>query len=241
VEAIKRYTLIAQMKLISIIRGSTVNASRPSAPFGYLPEVIAEVTAHYEFVEQATDISKLIAHGEKDAEAPAIFRHGRVVIMGRTLVIDELQIFRNGTIVSTPGPTSDSDMITENVFLWAMEHYNLQFETIRPLAHASQLEVRFERPLPSLFSPLREIASDINQGLGPFWENMPPYEMTTIHFGIDSTKAPSSNSGLFRIERRVGMPFEQGLYFCEAAMPTDSHLKILEKFERICLDKFAKE
>jgi hypothetical protein len=229
------------MRLISIIKGTTVNASRPSAPFGYLPKVIAEVAAHYEFAEYPTDISKLIPHGEEEAESPAVFRHGRVTIMGRSLLIGELQIFQNGTIVSTPGPTTDSDMITENVFLWATEHYNLRFETIKPLAHLSQLEVRFERQLPDLFSPLKEIATAINKGLGPFWENMPPYEMSALYFGIDSTRAPTNNSGIFRIERRAGMPFEQGLYFCEAATPTETHLKILERFERICLENFAKD
>ena len=227
------------MKVTSIIKGITINAVRPSAPFGYLPEVIAAVAERYKFVETPTDISKLIAHGDTQAESPAIFLHGKLDIGDRTLLIDELQVFQNGTIVSTPSSTTDSDLITEDIVLWAGERFTLDFQRIRPLAHSSQLEIQFARPLPDLFSPLREIGAAINKGLDPFWESMPPYELVTLHFGMDPTKAPKTNSGVFRIERRTEMPFEQGLYFSEAAMTTDNHSTVLNRFERICLKRFA--
>jgi hypothetical protein len=228
------------MKLISILKGTTINASKPSAAFGYLPEVIAEVATRYHFVEFPTDISQLIAHGTLEPESPAVFRHGKTNIGDRLLLIDELQVYANGTVVSTQGPTTDSDIITEQLVIWASERYNLQFESIKPFGHVSNIEVRFTNPLPDLFSPLRELGSAINASLGPFWEDMPPYEMTAIYFGMDPTRAPKNNAGIFRIERRAEMPFEQGLYFSEAAISTDNHLKILEKFERICLEKFVK-
>ena len=227
------------MKLISILKGSTINAAKPSAPFGYLPEVIAAVTEHYKFVEFPTDFSKLISHGDTQAESPAVFRHGKVDIGDRSLVIDELQIFQNGTIVSMPNNTTDSDVVTESLLRWANDRFHLEFQPIKPLAHFSQLEVQFERPLPDLFSPLKEIGAAINKGLDPFWDPMPPYELINLHFGMDPTKAPKVNSGLFKIERRAEMPFEQGLYFCEASMSTDNHLTILARFERICLEYFA--
>jgi hypothetical protein len=227
------------MKLISIIKGSTVKAAKPSAPFGYLPDVIAAVAEHYRFVEFPTELSKIIPHGDTQAESPAVFRHGKVYIEGRPLVIDELQIFQNGTIASTPGNTTDSDLITEEVFRWASEHFQLEFKPIRPLTHLSQLEIQFERPLPDLLSPLKEIGAAINKAIDPFWEAMPPYELINLHFGMDPTRAPKINSGMFKIERRAEMPFEQGIYFCEAQMSTDNHLNVLTRFERICLDSFA--
>lgn len=228
------------MKTISILKGSTVKAARPSAPFGYLPELVLTVADHYKFVERPTDISQLITHGDVQAQTPAIFRHGKVDIDGRTLVIEELQIFQNGTVVATPGDTADADAITDDIFRWANDTLKIQFEPIKPLGHFSQLEIRFERTLPDLFSPLREVGRAIDKSLDPFWDPMPPYELINLHFGVDPTKAPKVNPGFFKIERRAEMPFEQGFYFCEAAMTTKDHVAILEIFERICLEKFEK-
>jgi hypothetical protein len=229
------------MKLVSILKGSTVKAAKPSAPFGYLPEVIAAVAERYKFAEIPTDISKLIPHGDAQAESPATFRHGKVDIGDRSLLIEELQVFQNGTVVSMPSSTTDSDLVTEDIFRWASERFKLDFQPIRPLVHASQLEIQFARPLPDLFSPLKEIGVAIEKGLDPLWESLPSYELINIQFGMDPTKAPKLNPGMFRIERRTEMPFELGLYFCEAAMTTDNHLTILARFERICLEKIAKE
>lgn len=228
------------MKVTSILRGSTIKAAKPSAPWGYLPELILTIADHYKFVEHPTDISQLIPHGDAQAPAPAIFRHGKVEIDGRSLIIDELQVFQNGTIVATPGDTTDSDAITDDIFRWADATLKIQFEPLKPLGHFSNLEVRFEEALPDLFSPLREVARAINQSLDPFWEPMPPYELISLNFGMDPAKAPKTDSGFFKIERRAGMPFEQGLHFCEAALTTMNHTKILEIFERICLENFAK-
>ncbi len=228
------------MKLVSIIKGTTVRAARLSKPLGYLPDLIDAVVEQYKFKEYPTDISKLIPHGNLNAESPAIFRHGKLTEDSRSLFIDELQVFQNGTIVSTPSNTTDADFITEKVFRWAGKRFELGFEPIKPLGHASQMEVRFERPLPDLFPPLKEIGIAINESLDPFWESIPPYELINLHFGVDQTKAPRISSEMFKIERRADMPFEQVLYFCEAALTTDNHLTILEQFERICLEHFAR-
>lgn len=228
------------MKQVTILKGSTIRAAKPSRPFGYFPDVIQATVEHFGFAEYPIDLSKLIPHGNVDAESPAMFRHGKIEIDGQSLLIDELQVFSNGTIVSTPNSTIESDRITEYVFQWAGDKFQLQFQPIRPLSHFSQLEVRFERPLPDLFAPLKEIGETINKSLDAFWESsMPPYQLTNIHFGIDPTKAPVVNTGVFKIEARAQMPFEMGLYFCEAAMTTDNHLAILNRFERICLERFA--
>lgn len=69
---------------------------------------------------------------------------------------------------------------------------------------------------------------------------MPPYELIGLQFGLDPIKAPKVNPGLFKIERRIEMPFEMGLYFSEASTTTKNHMLILGLFEQICLNNFAK-
>jgi len=228
------------MKTISILRGSTIRAAKPSASFGYLPDVIMAVAEHYKFVERPIDISQLIAHADAQAQKPAVFRHGKVEIEGRSLVIEELQVFTNGLIAVTPNDTVDADLIADDVFRWANEVLNIQFESIKPTGHLSQLEIRFERDLNALFSPLRDVGNAINRNLEDFWDPMPPYQLVGMHFGLDAVKAPKINPGLFKIERRIEMPFELGLYFSEASMTTKNHMEILGLFEQICLNNFAK-
>ena len=228
------------MKLLQILKGSTVRIAKPDKPFGYLPEVTQMVTEHFGFQEYPIDFSKLLSHGTADPESPANFRHGKVEIDGRQLLIDELQIYQNGSIVSTPGNTSDSDLITDYLYRWANERFQLNFQIIGTGSHFSQLEIEFDRSLADLFSALKEIGSDINKGLDSSWEdNIPTYQLTTIQFGLDPTKAPQINPGMFRIENRAQMALETKLYFCEAAMTTENHMTILSKFERVCLEKFA--
>jgi hypothetical protein len=227
------------MKAISILRGSTIRAAKPSAPFGYLPDVIVAVAEHYKFVERPTDLSQLITGG--DAQQPAIFRHGKVDIEGKSLVIEELQVFTNGIIVATPNDTVAADLIADDIFRWANDALKIQFEPIKPTGHLSQLEIQFERDLPDLFSPLRQVGNAINKHLDAFWDPMPPYELTALQFGLDPTKAPKVNPGFFKIERRIEMPFELGFYFCEASMTSRNHMLILGLFEQICLNNFVKD
>jgi hypothetical protein len=227
------------MKLVQILKGSTVRVAKPDKPFGYLPDVTQVVTEHFGFQEYPIDFSKLLAHGTADPESPANFRHGRVEIDGKQLLIDELQIYQNGSIVSTPGNTLDSDLITDYLYRWSSERFQLNFQIIGAGSHFSQLEIEFDRSLADLFSALKEIGSDINKGLDSSWENIPTYQLVNVQFGLDPTKTPQVNPGTFRIEARANMQLETKLYFCEAAMTTANHMSILSKFERICLEKFV--
>lgn len=227
------------MKLVLILKGSTVRVAKPNKPFGYLPEVAQIVTEHFGFQEYPIDFSKLIPHGTSEPESPAIFRHGKVEIEDRSLLIDELQIYQNGSIVSTPGNTTDADLITDYLYRWAGERFQLDFQVIGTGSHFSQVEIQFDRTLQDLFSPLKEIGTAINRGLEPSWESLPPYQLINVHFGLDPTKTPQVNPGMFKIEARAQMPLDLGLYFCEAAMTTDNHLTVLGRFERICLEHFA--
>ncbi|HUO04142.1 MAG TPA: hypothetical protein VMU16_02985, partial [Candidatus Binataceae bacterium] len=61
-----------------------------------------------------------------------------------------------------------------------------------------------------------------------------------LQFGYDPLKAPKFPPTIFRIERRSEMPYSENLYFSEAGTTTDNHLTILNRFERICLEKIAR-
>jgi len=227
------------MRVTSIIRGQTVKAVKPSAPFGYFPDAIKALADQYKFVVIPTDLTHLFPADSTKPAPPAIFRHGKLEAQGRTIIIDELQVFQNGIILSTPSSTSDSDLASENVLAWAQSHFDIQFEPYRADGHFSQLEVKFDQALADLFAPLKEIGDWITEALDTFWEARPAYELVGLQFGFDGLKAPKIAPNIFRIERRAEAPFDQNLYFCEAATRTETHMAILDRFERICKERIA--
>ncbi len=228
------------MKHVKVLQAQSVKAVTitPAGWFGYLPVAIQDFTNEFKFVKSPETSLEMIP---VDANQPIVFRQGVLDLEDRPAInIHELQVFSSGLIASVLTNTSDSDIVVEKIMEWASSHFKLTFEPIRAIGHLSQLEVRFERPFAELFKPLQAIGEAISQGLDSFWNPPPAYELVGLNFGYDVTLAPKSAPAAFRIERRADHPFDNQLYFSEGAMITDTHVAVLEKFERVCLERIAK-
>jgi hypothetical protein len=57
------------------------------------------------------------------------------------------------------------------------------------------------------------------------------YEPTVISIDYDALTGKHP-LGPFSIQRRENTPFSEGKYFSSAPLPTDIHIKLLEKFEK---------
>jgi hypothetical protein len=224
------------MKRVSIVRGQTLTTFKPNHGFGYLPDAINAFVDQYKFV--ASPEPKTILPPDLNTVAPpAIFKHGKLQVGERIIVIDEVQVYQLGLIVTAQQrPTIDTDLIAEEITKWAARRFDLAFEALTPPIHSSSLEVEFEKPLPELFPHLSALSKAIQDGLGDFWETKPEYELVNLHFGFDPLKVSKTAPTVFRIERRAEMPFEKGLYYCEASMTTDAHIQAVELFERLSLE-----
>lgn len=227
------------MKYVKVIQAQSVKAVTisPAGWFGYLPVAIQDFTDQYKFVKSPTTATEMIP---LDANLPVVFREGKLDLPDRSIIIWELQVFQSGLIVFVRTNTGDSDIVAEHVMEWAKDHFRITFEPIRPIGHYSQLEVEFERSVAEMFKPLNEVGKAIAEGLDDFWNPRPAYELINLHFGYDPFTAPKSAPATFKIERRAEIPFDKNLYFSEAAMTTDNHVAVLEKFERVCVERFAK-
>jgi hypothetical protein len=227
------------MKRISVLQAQSVKAVNisPTGWFGYLPDAVDAFTKEYKFVKSPTTASEIIPI---DAEKPIVFREGKLDLKDRSIIISELQVFRAGLIAFVRTNTTEGDIVTEHIMEWAKSHFKLTFEPIRPIGHYSQLEVQFEGPFAELLKPLSDIGEAITKGLDDFWKPRPNYELVGLNFGYDPFATPKFAPSIFKIERRVEIPFDSHLYFSEAAMTTDNHVAVLEKFERICLERFSK-
>jgi hypothetical protein len=222
------------MRIVSYLRGQTVKTYKPNHGFGFLPDAIKALAERYDF-QVIPSVKDLVPTAENPAGPPATFQHGKLESDERTIVITELQIYAMGLVVTTHTPTRDTDRVADDVIQWATAQFDLVLEPIKPTAHSTQLEVRFERPLPELLPELTPMGHALTETLEHFWESRSSYEVSGLYFTCDPLKATKFAPPLFRIERRADIPYEMNLYFCEAPLSTDNTIAVLEQFESACL------
>jgi hypothetical protein len=221
------------VKLISVPLAQTIKAVRASHGLGYLPDAVRAVVDRYKFVEFPTQPHEFLP---ADPNQPTSFRHGKIEIESRTVVIAQLQVYQMGFVVNTDTNTTDSDWIADDILHWASSHFEITFEPIRPVGHLSQLEVQFEKRIADFFPALKAVSAGMSKGLDDFWEFHPSYELASLTFSFDPSLHPSLVPAFFKIEPRVNIAFEENIYFSEAPLSTDNHVTLLERFERVCLE-----
>ena len=221
------------MKLVNIQLAQSLIVVTPNRGFGYLPDVVKTVVDRYKFVEFPTAPNELFP---ADPNGSVNFRHGKIELQGKLIIIGWLQVFQNGVSISTDSDTRDSDLVLDDVLKWAASTFNLEFQVVRPLGHTSQLFVQFERKLADFFPTLRPVTATIQQHIDDFYPAKPPYELTAMTFHFDQTVYSNIAPAAIKIEPRLTVPFDQKLYYSEAPLSTADHLELLALFERTCLE-----
>src|SRR5712691_90387 len=112
------------MKRVTILRGQTARTYKPDRGFGYLPDAISAFIQQYKFVD-FPEAKTILPPNINTAPPPAIFKHGRLDINGRTIVIDEVQVFQLGLIITAQASTTDTDIIAEELTEWAIQRFQL--------------------------------------------------------------------------------------------------------------------
>ncbi len=222
------------MKVLSVMRAESVRAMRiVGGDYGYLPEAAALFAKQYGFIGTPTA-------GEIAAAEPAkgvIFRNGKLETSDRLIPIDLFQLFPSGLSVVTHSNTTDSDLVLDHITEWGKYTFKLEIEPLKKgIGHSSNLEVRLQKSLPTLFPFLSDIGAAITKGLDDWWDIKSPYELININFWHDKTKNPQFAPPAFRLDRRDNVPFEQEVYYSEAPMSTEKHIAVLEKLESVCLN-----
>ena len=216
-----------------------MKAVRLIGDYGYLPDAMKALVERYGFVGVPTTREEFFP---TDPSTGITFRHGKLVLPDRTIIIDFLQIYQNGLLVTTRTNTSDSDLVIEDVFKWATDTFNTKYEPVRPgFVHSSQLEVRFELSLPELVPVVSSVGNAVTNRLDDFFEIRPRYELISLNFWFDKTKFPNIAPTAVRIDRREAVAFEQEVYWSEAPLSTQDHIEVLAEFENSCLQPLKKQ
>jgi hypothetical protein len=217
------------MKLVNVQLAQSLVAVIPNRGLGYLPDSAKTVVDRYKFLEFPTSPHEFFP---TDPNGSINFRHGKIELNGRTIVIGWLQVFQTGISVSTDSDTRDSDLVLDDVLKWTAATFNLEFRTVRPVGHTSQLIIELKRTLADSFPKLKPVAASIQPHIDDFFPTKPQYELTSMTFHFDPTAHPSFAPSALRIEPRVNTPFAERLYYSEASLSTADHLEFLELFER---------
>lgn len=219
------------MKVVSVLAAQAFRIFRPFGSFGYLPDAVKKTVEQYQFVDYPKEAFQLLP---PDTNQPIVFRHGRVAINGRLIVIDQLQVYAAGLQVVTHTNTTDALNALDYIAAWAVHEFNLTLESaVKEPGFWSQLNVRFEKPLPELLPKLKPIADEIRARHPDFLTFRPEFEISALQFSYEP-KAKLEPVA-FRIERAPNIGFRENLYLSDAPLSTDDHIAILEHFERTSL------
>jgi len=196
----------------------------------YFPNLVQELKERYGFVV-APDIGDAIGtgHGLK-------FLHGRL-IRSDTINILSLQLFNDGVIV-TCLDTEAADVVLDDVILLAKSSFKFREpQTIQPRRYVSTVVVSFEKDIDSLVRGFESVSENFARALAKCSNIKANIHVGRIAFRADPLlHLPHTNTDLL-IERRVGRPFADNVYYSGAPLTSKAHLELLERIEDIAANQ----
>ena len=136
-------------------------------------------------------------------------------------------IFKDGIAADTWSSTKDSEEFLEAV-LGELPELGFAYdpEMVRRKAYASQLNVKCTKQLHSLNPGLVEFAGRVSSAVGGT-----VFDVVAIELWPDQTQAFKPVN--FSFQRKIGEPLDSDRYWSQAAVPTDTHLELLEHLEAL--------
>jgi hypothetical protein len=200
-----------------------------SAPAGgniYGVELAKALQSRYGFLEGPKTVQ------EYNLATGVTFLHG---YFDRRVVIDKCQVFQNGLIVESKSSVNECDAFIDDMVEWATKDENIAITPWENAArgYCSHLEVICEASLSGAFKRYQEVIDMLSEMLSGYGHSALIYEPVSISLHTDITEVPYPKPNAFTFTRRVQQPYSSNIYFTEAPLRTDDHLKFLEAFEKI--------
>jgi hypothetical protein len=193
----------------------------------YVPDVIKALQERYGFVQVPTTAEAILPRDT--STTPIVLGHGKFMHEGRPIIIQSLRLFANGITVETSISTDDADIVADDIL-----HLGETFVTpiSTPKFYVSQLEVILDHGIEPLAPAGERIAYTLESMLENYGhEALPPFHLIALGMNVDPSKAMTPAD--FRLERRLGVPYEANVYFSQAPLRTPDHLAALEEIEEI--------
>jgi hypothetical protein len=215
------------MELVAVQNSRVVYLTYLYRPTGqlYLPEAVAKLIQRYSFVKYPTAEDLL-----KDIHP---FGMGKF----NDIQIDEMKIYPDGVIASSRSDSDLVDSFLRDLFDWAQKEFGfVQGITAKPERHyESYLIVKSKCDLALAQKPRHDITEDFNK----LWRKK-YFDEAYLPAGFALDCDPHNFSGrrkpmAFDLARRIGVPFEENVFFSTAPLTTKDHLALLSRLEDVAL------
>lgn len=212
------------MKLlnVSLARSIWLFPTEELNPFGIdMVPVLAAVKERYSFQKFPQKTEEI--YNPKDGIR---FGDGAFKVDGGAIAIRELSVYGDGIVVETYSSTKASDAFIADLLSFATGQFRLKFDDgmLRNKIYVSNVVVSTDIDLDSINEKLARFAALLSKELG-------------VSFRVGSlrllTEPKNGRTAQFIFERRAGTNFDDNRYFAEAPLPTDTHLEMLDEFEKI--------
>ena len=214
------------MELINIESSRIIFLTQVHRPGGqlYLPEAFEKVKHRYSF----TVVPKPDDAG-KDGFA---FQIGKF----DNAQIQEMRIYSDGVIVTSSSNMEILDRFLADMLKWSEIELGLTTTSLaKPEKHyESNIIVRAKTDISKAHKPNEKLLSIFADYLSAKVVGQPHYELTGMF--VDADPEASKNirrPHRFTVERRLGIPFRQNVFFSWAPLTTNDHLILLEQLETL--------
>ena len=215
------------MELVEIEASRIIFLTQVHRPAGqlYLPEAVAKLVARYSFAKFPS-LDNILKTDEAN-----VFSIGKF----KDVQIYELKTYSDGVIVSAQCDSDVLDEFLSDFYNWTEKELGLVPKiTAKPEKHyESQLIVKSEKDLAAAIAPRHDLAGEFNKvwKRGKYPECEYVLSGATIDCDVSKFKGRRKPSR-YMLDRRIGVPFEENVFYSAAPLTTKDHLAFLGAIER---------
>ena len=160
------------MKISNIISSKTVGFLQGSTTSGniFMPDFTRLMQENFRFLQVPTKLE------EFNASNGVKFVHGEF----EGIVIDLLEVYENGVVISTKTNTNNGNKFIDALIKLASKEFNFEVTNVPHMKkiYVSELDVISEKNLDSIFDSFKGILKIINNTVSQYGDDIPPYEGT---------------------------------------------------------------
>lgn len=193
---------------------------------------VEETVKRYAFSVDGEQIMGAIL-GRKSVEPGLIFKDGKFSFGKTSAVVQEFAVYSDGISVSA-FDTDAARAFVDDLYDWLRAEFGFRgFSRDLTYLYSSQVVVKFSREFSGFTEVFANAARALREGMGDIYSGkIDDPSITRFGIGWDPKAAPDLfGRSEFIIERRLNVPFAEGHFYSRASLPTQAHLKLLQKLE----------
>jgi hypothetical protein len=212
------------MDLVYIESSKVIYLNAVYRPQGqvYMPELLTELIGRYNFLKFPTP--------DQILKREIAFNIGKF----QDIQIQDFNIYIDGIIVSSASDTDKLMAFINDVFSWARDKFGVIPTVVdKPETYfESTLIVKSDCDLANAVTPKGDISGMVGRAFNKANSMEADFIPTGIIVDMDAHGFGGRRRPMhFTIERKLGVPFEDNVFYCRAPVPTKAHLELLRAVE----------